>query len=104
MPQRLPPPPPPAPDTVVFENPLRERETKVAPGTVMTPVIQALESAAQAAASAAAPVVQFVADIPSFFDPAPAPADDSSKATPEAAARPFAFGPARKFGFVVPDM
>jgi hypothetical protein len=105
-------PPPPPDDTIVFENPLRERETKIAPGTVLTPVLEAIETVAQSAKEAAAPVVQFVASIPSYFDsdPAPAPAPVSTAAPTDHAAKeppanqPFTFGHARNFGFVVPDM
>jgi hypothetical protein len=43
-----------------------------------------------------APVVQFVADIPKMFD-----RDD---VTDQGEQPSQAFGPARKFGFVVPEM
>jgi hypothetical protein len=63
---------------------------------MISPAIEAAESMADRVAAAAAPAVQFVAQIPTIFDRAERAAETDSE--------PLAFGPSRSFGFVVPDM
>ena len=72
--------------------------TQVASGTIISPVIETIESIAESAAESAAPAVKFVTGIPALFHRSE-PSDESSETQ-----SPLAFGPSRKFGFVVPEM
>jgi hypothetical protein len=67
---------------------------QVASGTIISPVIETVESIAESAA----PAVKFLTGIPALFHSSE-PSAESSEAQ-----SPLVFGPSRNFGFVVPEM